>query len=92
MNGDQKIILAGSALLVIGVSKASLDKKPIDKPIIAGLSIMLLLATIAFFGPDAADFAGTLALVALVGALLADGQQLLNALQQIQGPAPAKGK
>jgi len=84
MPGEQRIVVSGVALLAIGISKTALDKKPVDKPIIGGVVVVLLLSGLALFGPDAANFAGTLAIVALIGALLADGPQLLQALQSVK--------
>ncbi len=83
--GEKTIIIAGSALLGIGLFKAFKDQKPIDKPLIGGLVVILLLSGIAIFGPDAADLAGKLAIAALVGALLADGPALFDSLNTILG-------
>ena len=83
--GEKQIIVAGSALLGIGLWKAFQDQKPIDKPLLGGLVVILLLSGIAIFGPDAADFAGKLALAALVGALVVDGPALFSSFTTILG-------
>ena len=88
MSGEQKLVVAGVALIAIGIGKASLQHKPIDKPIIGGLAAVLLLATLSLFGEDAADLAGNLALIAVLSALLIDGQPLLDALQKVTGTTP----
>lgn len=83
--GEKTIIIAGTALLGIGLWKAFTDQKPIDKPLIGGLVVILLLSGIALFGPDAADLAGKFALATLVGALLLDGPDLFKSISSVVG-------
>ena len=76
--GEKKIIIAGSIILVVGVVSAAANKKPLDKPIVGGLGVMLILGVIAAGGTRAAAFAGDFAMLALLAVLLAQAGTLLK--------------
>ena len=85
MNGEQKIIVAGVTLLVFGVGKAALDKKPLDRPFVGGLVFILLLSLVSAFGPALSNLAGNFAVLGLVTVLLIDGPEVIQeANKQVQ--------
>lgn len=80
MNGEQRILVAGGLILVIGTVSSYQKKKPLDKPIIGGLTLILLLAGLAALGSGPAELAGQFALLALVAVILAEGVPILKSV------------
>lgn len=78
MNGEKKIIIAGVVVLVFGISKAALDKKPLDVPLIGGLSFILLLSLLSAFSESLSDLAGNFALLGMATVLLIDGPEVIG--------------
>lgn len=83
--GERKIIIAGVVILAFGLTKAALDKKPLDVPIVGGLSFVLLLSLLSAFSSSASNLAGNLALLGMTTVVLVDGPEVLNALNKQQG-------
>lgn len=84
MNGEQKIIIAGVVILVIGIGKAALDKKPLDVPIVGGVTFVLLLSLVSALGPALSNLAGDFALLGMATVVLVDAPEVINAVQKQQ--------
>jgi hypothetical protein len=91
MNGEQKIIVAGVVILVFGIGKAALDKKPLDVPLIGGIAFILLLSLVSAFGQSASSIAGNFALAGMTIVLLVDGPEVVQTAQKVYTP-PAQTK
>jgi len=81
--GERKILLAGGAILVLGIAKSAQTQQPLDRPIVGGLALMLLLAFLAIFGPATAALAGDFAMLALLAVSIAEAGPLLGAISTI---------
>ena len=88
MNGEKKIIIAGVVILVLGISKAAIDKKPLDVPLVGGIGFILLLSLISAFSDSASNLAGDFAILGMVTVLLVDGPAVIQAGQTIQAGQP----
>lgn len=84
MNGEQKILIAGVVILAIGIGKAALDKKPIDKPIVGGVTFVLLLSLVSALGPALSDLAGDFALLGMATVVLVDAPEVIGAITKQQ--------
>lgn len=97
MNGEAKIIIAGTVILAFGIGKAALDKQPLDKPIVGGLVFILLLSLVSAFSEPLSNLAGDFAVLGLITVVLVDGPEVLDQLNKQVGkgvstaPAPTHG-
>jgi hypothetical protein len=84
MNGEKKIIIAGVVILVFGIGKAALDKKPLDVPLVGGITFILLLSLLSAISEPFSDLAGDFALLGMTAVLLIDGPQVLQQVNKQQ--------
>jgi hypothetical protein len=92
MSGEKKIIIAGVVILIFGVGKAALDKKPLDSPFIGGLAFILLLSLVSALSEAASNLAGDFAILGMITVLLVDGPAVLQEIPTIQKASAAPTK
>lgn len=82
MNGEQKLLVAGSIVIGVGVLNAVNQQKVLTPVLLGGLTFVILLSLLAAFSTQAASLAGDLALLAAASSLLIELPGILNGVQK----------